>query len=70
MTRKHFEAVAQNIAFQVARINGRLTVRVISPEEAENQMAVLHGLVADLCATFRGINPNFNSAKFEHAVFV
>lgn len=70
MTRKHFEAIAQNIAHQVARIADRQAVNVISAEEAERQVSVLRNLAHDLSGTFRTVNPNFNTAKFLFAAGV
>lgn len=55
MTRKHFEAIAANFAWQ--------NQQVLTPEAERT----LRNLAVDMCATFRTVNPNFNSAKFMHA---
>lgn len=62
MTRKHFESIAANIRWQV--VANLVTHGNPVDPHLHN---VLRSLTSDMCATFRTINPNFNTAQFVQA---
>lgn len=67
MTRKHFEAIAKEIALSFAQSSllyrqGAITIG----EKVERDLA-LTGLYRHLSTTFQSFNPNFDAERFRKA---
>jgi len=60
MTKKHFEAIAENLDYKASAIfNGEETY-----QEKWFALAILQGFVYDLAITFKGFNENFDMSRF------
>lgn len=64
MTKKHFEAIANDFAYRARVIS---ETDISSYDEKWYALSTLNATVYDLAETFQGFNPNFNQALFIEA---